>query len=1075
MFTRLFAFLGYRPRSRTGDQGVMTTATRVLKTIGDWFAIAEATAPLDRALLREQFRVLTSQVPILYGILVLDSISVAVLLPSNSAWWLRFAFPGALMVASVFRMLHWLTLRRHIPTPEQARAHLSRGRILTTVLSVGFSIWAVALFHMVDAELRVPIALIVFMATASSAYCLGSLPSAARLTLLIAGLPIALLFLTSGDAVHVSIGANLVVFMALLVWMLNASFTGLVEVVASHLGLITESERAKAAETVTRAEQARAETIAARFDTALNNMSQGLCFFDGLQRLIVNNRQYCEIYSMSPEDVRPGMRLKDIIDLRFKAGTAPKKMSQDDYLRWRISDAITNQESDSIVELANGRVVRIRHHPMPDGGWVATHDDITEQHQTELALTEAKAGAERAEIAARAAHTRLIEALDVVSEGLAIYDSEDRLVLWNRQYAAVYEISHDALNAGATFEQILRSGIARGQYPDALGREEQWLRERIQRHLQVHSTLEQQLPGDKWLRIEERRTGDGGTIGVRVDITELKRREASFRLLFEENPLPMWVAETAGAQFLAVNAAMCRHYGYSSEQLLSMSEKDLQVAGEDFAATAERLPSGGQAGQLCRHRTSDGEVIELVIESRRLRYHGVDAHVAVAFDMTERNRVEQRIRHLAWHDGLTDLPNRVALGQHLTGTIEAARGSDGSFAVLCIDLDRFKQINDLYGHAMGDQALREVARRLAKADQDVFIARVGGDEFVAITERQPLPSAAELLAARLREALADRIDVAGHSFDLDLSIGIAVYPRDGQDQIALLANADAALYRAKHEGRGVIRFFTAAMDQQLGERSALEHDLKSAVINQELFLEYQPQRSSAGRTIGFEALLRWRHPTRGLVPASEFIPLAEESGLIVPIGEWVLREACREAASWDSELRIAVNVSAVQFRRDSLEALLRELLHETGIAAARLELEITEGVLIEDVTRTSSVLQSLKTLGVRIALDDFGTGYSSLSYLEAFPLDRIKIDRSFVSALGRTERSLAIVRAVIGLAHGLDLPVIAEGVETDEQLAALVEEGCDEMQGYLLGRPQPIECYRDIVGGAGARKSTRSA
>jgi EAL domain-containing protein (putative c-di-GMP-specific phosphodiesterase class I) len=255
----------------------------------------------------------------------------------------------------------------------------------------------------------------------------------------------------------------------------------------------------------------------------------------------------------------------------------------------------------------------------------------------------------------------------------------------------------------------------------------------------------------------------------------------------------------------------------------------------------------------------------------------------------------------------------------------------------------------------------------------------------------------------------------------------------------------------------------------------LEHDLKSAVINQELFLEYQPQRSSAGATIGFEALLRWKHPSRGLVPASEFIPLAEESGLIVPIGEWVLREACREAASWDSELRIAVNVSAVQFRRESLEGLVREVLHETGIAAARLELEITEGVLIEDVTRTSSVLQSLKTLGIRIALDDFGTGYSSLSYLEAFPLDRIKIDRSFVSALGRTERSLAIVRAVIGLAHGLDLPVLAEGVETDEQLSALVEEGCDEMQGYLIGRPRPIDCYRDIVGGAGARKSAQSA
>jgi EAL domain-containing protein (putative c-di-GMP-specific phosphodiesterase class I) len=228
---------------------------------------------------------------------------------------------------------------------------------------------------------------------------------------------------------------------------------------------------------------------------------------------------------------------------------------------------------------------------------------------------------------------------------------------------------------------------------------------------------------------------------------------------------------------------------------------------------------------------------------------------------------------------------------------------------------------------------------------------------------------------------------------------------------------------------------------------------------------YQPQQSKQRRIIGFEALVRWQHPVRGLIPPSDFIPLAEESGLIVPIGEWVLRTACREAASWQGGLQVAVNVSAVQFRRGNLESLVRDILEETGLEAARLELELTEGVLIEDAAHARSVLEALKSLGVRISLDDFGTGYSSLSYLEAFPLDRIKIDRSFVAGIGRTERSLAIVRAVIGLAHGLNLPVLAEGVETEEQLAALVHEGCDEMQGYLLGRPQPAEHYRGIVGG----------
>src|SRR5579864_6684980 len=627
-------------------------------------------------------------------------------------------------------------------------------------------------------------------------------------------------------------------------------------------------------------------------------------------------------------------------------------MTGEEYLRWRNSPVITDKESDSIVELANGRVVRICHRPMPDGGWVATHEDITERHRTEQALTEAKANAERAEIAARAAHARLVEALDVVSEGLVIYDKDDRLVLWNRQYADVYPISKDVMTSGATFEEILRTGLARGQYPEALGREEQWLRERLQRHLQAQSMHEQHLPGDRWVRVEERRTAEGGVIGVRIDITELKRREASFRLLFEENPLPMWVAETATGRFLAVNMAMCSHYGYSGEQLLAMSEGDLHVTREQAGLAPESAPAGDEGGKMGRHRTADGRVIELVVESRKLRYNGCDAHVAAAFDMTERNQVEQRSRYLACHDGLTDLPNRVALEEHLTRTIETARQNDSGFAVMCIDLDRFKQINDLHGHAMGDEVLRAVTRRLVEVGQGAFIARVGGDEFVAVTDRQPQPAAAELLAARLRDALAERIEILDHSFDLDLSIGIAVYPRDGEDQIGLLADADAALYRAKHEGRGTIRFFTPAMDQQLRERSALEHDLRSAVANRELFLEYQPQRSKAGRIIGFEALVRWKHPTRGIVSPGEFIPLAEESGLIVPIGEWVLREACREAATWDNKLQIAVNVSAVQFRRDNLEGLVGRVLHETGIAATRLELEITEGVLIENVTHT---------------------------------------------------------------------------------------------------------------------------
>ncbi|WP_247816275.1 EAL domain-containing protein [Bradyrhizobium sp. 40] len=446
----------------------------------------------------------------------------------------------------------------------------------------------------------------------------------------------------------------------------------------------------------------------------------------------------------------------------------------------------------------------------------------------------------------------------------------------------------------------------------------------------------------------------------------------------------------------------------------------------------------------------------MVVERRSLMYEGKPAHVVAAFDVTERNRSQRRVSHLASHDALTELPNRTALDGALLAAMERAREINGSVGVLCIDLDRFKDINDLFGHSIGDAVLRETARRLNNAAEGAYVARVGGDEFMAITEQVPLPGAAELLAKRMRAAFEIPIETGGHSLELDLCIGVAVYPRDGEDDVSLLANADAALYRAKHDGRGAIRLFTSAMDQQLRQRRAVEHDLRSAVENAELFLEYQPQVDSLRQIVGYEALVRWQHPIRGVIAPGEFIPIAEESGLITKIDEWVLKEACRAATLWETPLRIAVNISAAQFRRENLETQVKRALRESGLAPARLELEITEGVLIEDVGRASETMKRLKSLGVLIALDDFGTGYSSLSYLYAFPLDRIKIDRFFVASLGTSDKSIGIVRAVIGLTHSFGIPVLAEGVETNEQMSMLVSMGCDEMQGYLIGRPQGL-------------------
>ena len=1043
----------------------MVFPMNIVRFIRRLFYIGSARTPTGRALLIEQFRILTSQIPVLYGVLIVDSSSVAYVLPPSLPWLMRFGVPGALLLISVIRMVYWLRLRSVAPTPEQALKKLFRMRILASALNAAFSIWTFMLFDSVDPDLRAPLALLVFMGSVGSAYCLGSFPSAARLTLLLSALPISLRMLWSGEALLVCIGLNLCMLLVLLIRMMNTNYADLMNLVASRVRLATEGERARNAEMAALNEQAKSREIASRFDTALNNMSQGLCFFDGEQRLIVCNDRYLDIYGLSPDCVPPGTTLKEIVKLRFKAGSN-LAMTEEDYLAWCDMRAEVNEACDNVVELANGRVIRICHRAMPDRGWVATHDDITEQYQADKALTDAKSSAERAELSARSAHARLIEALDVVPEGLAILDSEDRYVLWNRRYAEVYGDSADVLAPGVSFEEALRFGLALGQHPEARGREEQWLAERLARHAQPQSTHEQQLLGDRWVRIEERRMADGGSIGIRVDITDLKRREASFRLLFEENPLPMWVVDVNTFEFLAVNAATCRHYGYSREQMLAMSATDLRIPEEREKLRSEFRQHGGMQTALDTrwHVTADGRLIEVAVEARPLRYNGRDACVAVAFDMTDRKRAEQRILHLACHDALTDLPNRAALDTHFSRTLDTARQDGGSFAVLCIDLDRFKQINDLFGHSMGDAALREASRRLQIAAQGAFLARVGGDEFIVITEQGPLPASAELLADRLRSALGRDIEVDGHCFELDLSVGIAVYPRDGGDARSLFANADAALYRAKHEGRGAVRFFTAAMDQQLRDRRAVEHDLKSAVANGELYLEYQPQRHSDGKIIGFEALVRWRHPQRGIVPPVEFIPIAEESHLIVEIGEWVLREACREAATWSEPLQVAVNVSAVQFRRGNLQQMVDTVLRESGLAPGQLELEITEGVLIENVARAALVLKSLKTLGLRIALDDFGTGYSSLSYLQSFPLDRIKIDRSFIASLGRTDRSLAIVRAVIGLAHGLGLPALAEGVETTEQLETLVAEGCDEMQGYLIGRPRPIEVYSNLLG-----------
>jgi diguanylate cyclase (GGDEF)-like protein len=458
----------------------------------------------------------------------------------------------------------------------------------------------------------------------------------------------------------------------------------------------------------------------------------------------------------------------------------------------------------------------------------------------------------------------------------------------------------------------------------------------------------------------------------------------------------------------------------------------------------------------------DGAIpVELI--TRPVTY-GNQPHYAVAVrDLRARRRAEGQIHFLAHHDALTGLANRTSFATRLDQEIKRAEATGGRLAVLCLDLDRFKEINDVFGHAAGDTLLMTVARSVtALLGTSELMARLGGDEF-AILMPCDHAAAAGRLAEQIHEALRqDSGDASGPV--IATSVGIALYPDDAQDRALLLSYADTALYRAKAEGRGTYRFFEARMGAQVRDRRRLEHDMRHAVARGEMHLAFQPQTEvRTGDVTGFEVLLRWRHPERGPVSPALFIPIAEESGAIVQIGEWVLREACREAARWSVPLSVAVNVSAVQLHAPHFVQTVHEALFQTGLRPARLEIEITETALIRDPSRAQATLRQLKALGVRLAMDDFGTGYSSLSNLRTYPFDKIKIDGSFVRAVDANEQAKAIVRSVLGLGRGLGLPVLAEGVETAAELRFLADENCQAAQGYLMGKPGPIEDFREYT------------
>jgi diguanylate cyclase (GGDEF)-like protein len=788
-----------------------------------------------------------------------------------------------------------------------------------------------------------------------------------------------------------------------------------------------------------------------RIEHAVAHMSHGLSMYGADERLIVCNKQYLEIYGFDPDIVRPGVSHRAVLE-HWARSNAPGQSAEEIYLQ-RMGEIRGGLTGAGYLTHADGRVVEAISRLMPDGGWVSACEDVTERLRSQDAL--------------KRQNLLLDAALENMANGLAVYDRDMRLLVCNSNYLKIYGLAPQEAKPGMHISELARTVVKHGAYPADFAVD----------HLV--EDLHQLLAGKKDLAVQ-RRMSDGRLLAVRYrplqdgsfvatydDITEreraLEERTEQYRRFDAalNNMTQGLVMLDGNLRVIVCNKRYTDMYRLPPEMLkpgVSMREilEHSVALGNHPGTTAqalyddyvERLKQGGHT----QHRhLGDGRIIKL---THRPMVHG--GWVITYEDVTERYRAEARVAHLAQHDALTDLSNRMLFREKMIEGLERVASQGGELAVLCLDLDNFKTVNDRLGHAVGDRLLRWVAARLKEcAGEAAIVARLGGDEFAVLLQGAQ-PQSAEQLARRL-------VDVIGHPPQLEIqtiqigaSVGIALAPDHGLDSDELMKCADLALYQAKAKGRGAYQLFQPEMEAQARSQHRLETDPRKALEAGEFHLAFQPQiRLGSGELTGFEALLRWTRPERGEVPPADFIPIAEETGLIVPLGEWVLRTACATAAKWPEFVRVAVNLSPVQFRTRGLVSMVTHALAAAGLAPQRLELEVTETALLEDDEATVAALHQLRELGIRVSLDDFGVGYSALGYLRKFPFDTLKIDRSFVRALGESHESDAIVRTIASLGANLGVETTAEGVETAEQLEVVRAAGCTAVQGFYFSRPRP--------------------